>query len=70
MKEWWQRILIFVIAGFFVKFYPGFDIVVLFFLLSAVFGVWFGNSLKTKTNISLLIAVLSAEVIFNILFLL
>jgi uncharacterized membrane protein (UPF0182 family) len=65
LKEWWQRILVFVIAGFFVKFYPGFDVVILFFLLSAAFGVWLGNLLKTKTSIAFVAAVISAEIIFN-----
>jgi len=66
-RNWWQRILIFSIAGFFVKFYPGFDMTLLFFILSAAFGSWLGDFLRKKISFGFVIAILASEVVFNIL---
>lgn len=68
-RNWWQRILVFSIAGFFVKFYPGFDVTLLFFILSAAFGSWLGDFLRTKISFGFVIAIVAAEMIFNVLIL-
>lgn len=66
IDKWWIRLFIFAVTGFFLKFYPGMDFAILFFLLSAVAGSWFGNFLRNKTNLAAISAVVFAEIIFNL----
>ncbi|MCL4406466.1 MAG: hypothetical protein M1586_01195 [Patescibacteria group bacterium] len=67
LENWWQKILVFVVAGFFVKFYPGFDLSLFLFILSAAFGAWLADFLRNRTSANFIISVIVAEIVFNVL---
>lgn len=66
INKWWIRLFVFTITGFFLKFYPGMDFAILFFLLSAAAGSWLGDFLRKKTGLAAVFAVVFAEIIFNL----